>query len=336
MPARAILAALLVATVAAGCGSGGNDSNPDARGATVAASIKGLDNPFFATMRDGLVAGAREHKTILRVEAAANLDDTTGQASQLESLAADRAECYVVNPISATNVIEPLAHIPSGAPVVNIDNALDRDAAKAVGVRVHTYIGTDNVAAGRLAADAIAGLVGDGAPVALIIGVPGDAPSEGRARGFAEAARGHFRIVERVAADYDRGRATRAAEALLRAHPNLAGVFAVNDQMALGAADAVRATGRARDIAVVGLDGTRAALAAVRKGQMSATVAQYPFAIGQLGVEACVAIVRGKQVPARIDAPVQVVTRDNVARAEANFPQPVDPFQDPLAALLND
>jgi ribose transport system substrate-binding protein len=325
-----------VATLVAGCGSGGGDSNPDTRNATVAAAIKGLDNPFFATMREGLVAAASKQKTSLRVEAAAGLDDTAGQASQLESLAADRAECYVVNPISATNVIEPLSHIPDRASVVNIDNSLDREAAAAVGVRVDTYIGTDNVAAGRLAANAVAGLVDRGAAVALVTGVPGDASSGDRARGFVQGARGRFRVAEQAAADFDRKRATLAAEELLLARPDLQGIFAVNDEMALGVADAVRAAGRRGDVAVVGLDGIRAALAAVRRGQMSATIAQYPFAIGQLGVEACVAIVRGERVPARIDAPVQVVTRDNVARAEANFPQPVDPFQDPLARLLND
>jgi ribose transport system substrate-binding protein len=270
----------------------------------------------------------------LRVEAAADLDDAAGQASRLESLAAERAGCYVVNPISATNLIEPLAHIPAGTPVVNIDNAVDRAAAKAVGVRVNTYIGTDNVAAGRLGADAIAGLVDGGAPVALITGVPGDASSRDRARGFTQGVRGRFRVAEQAAADFDRKRAMLAAEELLLARPDLQGFFAVNDQMALGVADAVRAAGRRRDVAVVGLDGIREALAAVRKGEMSATIAQYPFTIGQLGVEACVAIVRGKRVPARIDAPVQVVTRDNVARAEANFPQPVNRFPDPLAPLL--
>jgi ribose transport system substrate-binding protein len=64
---------------------------------------------------------------------------------------------------------------------------------------------------------------------------------------------------------------------------------------------------------------------------MAATVAQYPYTIGQLGVEACVAVLGGRAVPARVDAPVQVVTRANVARALRNFPQPVAPFRDPLA-----
>jgi ABC-type sugar transport system substrate-binding protein len=87
-------------------------------------------------------------------------------------------------------------------------------------------------------------------------------------------------------------------------------------------------------VAVIGMDGIRDALTAIERGGMAATVAQYPYAIGQLGAEACVAAMRGKTVPARVDAPVQLVTAENVARAQANFPQPVEPFDDPFAALL--
>lgn len=79
------------------------------------------------------------------------------------------------------------------------------------------------------------------------------------------------------------------------------------------------------------MDGIRQALAAIRRGALSATVAQYPYTIGQLGVEACLLAVRGEPVPANIDAPVQVVTSRNIERALAAFPRPVEPFDDPLA-----
>jgi len=95
------------------------------------------------------------------------------------------------------------------------------------------------------------------------------------------------------------------------------------------------AAGGGRTVAVIGMDGTSEALDAVKRGGLSATVAQYPFAIGQLGVEACLATIRGKPVPANILAPVQLVTPENVARAQASFPRPVEPFDDVLAQLLN-
>ncbi len=137
-----------------------------------------------------------------------------------------------------------------------------------------------------------------------------------------------------VAADFDGQKARLAAEDLLQADPRITGFFAVNDQMALGVAQAVRAAGRRGDVAVIGVDGIRQALAAVQRGALSATVAQYPFTIGQLGVEACLAAARGKSLPATLDAPIQAITRDNVARAQASFPEPAEPFRNPLAGLL--
>ena len=329
------LIAGLLAAFASGCGD--KRSNLDTRNVRLAAVIKGLDNPFFVTMRDGLVATARRHDARLRVAAApAGLQDTAGQASELASVAVDHPACYVVNPINQTNLIQALARIPETAPIVNVDSIVGQAPAEAVGVKITSYVGTDNVAAGERGADAMAALVDRGARVAVITGIPGDTGSGLRTEGFMLGARGRFEVVATIAADFERGKARRAAEDLLRADPNIAGIFAVNDLMALGVADAVQAARRQDEIEVVGLDGIRQALAAVKRGSMSATVAQYPYTIGQLGIEACLAAVRGEQVPAKIDAPVQVVTSKNVARAQANFPRPVERFDDPFAAPPED
>jgi ABC-type sugar transport system substrate-binding protein len=325
MVRRAALPALLAA-FAIGCGS--EDATQDAR---VAAVIKGVENPFFVAMGDGLVQTARRHDARLRLATAASLQDTAGQAAKLDSLVAERAGCYVVNPIDGTNLIQPLTHIPEGTPIVNIDSPIAREPAEAVGVKITSYIGTDNIAAGRLAADTMSTFVGRGAHVAVIAGIPGDATSGDRTEGFRQGARGRFDVVETAAADFDGEKAMLAAEDLLHARPRLKGFFAVNDQMALGVARAVRAAGKKGDVAVIGVDGIRNALTAVERGALSATVAQYPFTMGELGVEACLAAVRGEAVSAKLDAPIEIVTRNNVARAEARFPEPPEPFRSPLA-----
>jgi ABC-type sugar transport system substrate-binding protein len=298
----------------------------------LAAVIKGLENPFFETMRAGLVATARRHDAQLRLEAAAGLEDTAGQASTLQSLADAKADCYVVNPINSSNLIEPLSDIPEKTPIVNIDSPVDGDAARAVGVKITTYVGTDNVAAGRAGADAMARLVDAGATVAVVTGIPGDVSSRDRAQGFTDGVRGRYAIGHTVAADFDRERAKLAAAELLRSDPSIRGFFAVNDEMALGIADAVPA-GRRGQVAVIGVDGIPEALAAIGRGAMSATVAQYPYTMGQLGIEACLAATRGDSLPSRIDSPIQVVTKSNVTQAQANFPRPAEPFDDPVAQL---
>jgi ABC-type sugar transport system substrate-binding protein len=327
----ALLAGLLAASIP-GCGGDDDTTDADLQGVRVAAVIKALDNPYFVTMREGLVATARRDDARLRVAAApTGLQDTAGQASALESLAAGHPRCYVVNPINKTNLVGSLARVAGEAPIVNVDSVVGEDVAKALGVQITTYVGSDNRAGGRLGADAMADLVGRRARVAVITGIPGDVGSGLRAGGFKEGNRGRFDVVATIAADFEREKARQAAADLLREDPGIDGFFAVNDLMALGAADAVQAAGRDGDVQVVGYDGIPEALRAIGRGTMSATVAQYPYTMGQLSIEACLAALRGDSVPATVEAPVQVVSGENIARARANFPKPVEKFDDPFA-----
>jgi len=336
-PYRAIalvVGASLSLTVAA-CGGDSDESGGAAAGGskTIGVMIKGLDNPFFAAMNDGVEAAAADTGAEVQIQAAASLTDTSGQASKLEALIGQEMSCYVVNPISQTNLVQPLARIPDGTPVVNIDSPIGADAAKQAGLTISTYIGTDNVAAGGMAADTMADLAGGG-KVGVIGGISGDATSAARVEGFTSGAKGRFEPLETVAGDWDRAKALNAAEDLMRSNPDINGFFAANDQMALGIGQAVKNVGKKGEIAIIGVDGIEDALKAISAGDLSATVSQYPYTIGQLGVEACVAAAEGKKLPADVKAPVQVVTKDNVAKATENFPEPVEAYDNPFTALI--
>ena len=339
----ALAAGVALSLTVAACGGSDNSSGSSSSGSSSASSsgdksvgvmIKGLDNPFFAAMNDGVEAAGKSTRSKVQIQAAASLDDTSGQASKLEALIGQKMSCYVVNPISQTNLVQPLARVPDGTPVVNIDSPVGANAAKQAGLDISTYIGTDNVAAGGMAADTMAGLVKGGGTIGVIGGVSGDSTSVARVTGFTQGASGRFKPLTTVAGDWDRAKALNAAEDLMRSNPDIKGFFAANDQMALGIAQAVKNAGKKGEIAVVGVDGIEDALKAVRAGDMSATVSQYPYTIGQLGVEACVAAAKGKNLPASVKAPVQVVTKANVAKAEQNFPQPVNTYADPFTALI--
>lgn len=314
----------------------GGDRPSTTRDQDLGAVVEALDDPFIRTMREGLVTTARDRRFRIDVEAPVGVQDTAGQASALESLATTRAACYVLDPIDRANLVQSLPAIAPGTPIVNIETPIDRRAANAVNRDVATYIGTDNMAAGRLAADAMATVVRSGARVAVITGISGDVGSAARTQGFIEGARGRFEVVQTIAADFDRTQAELAARQLLREGSPVEGVFAVSDHMALGVVDAVRAAGRGDSVAVVGMDGVAEALAAVRRGAMSATVARYPYTIGQLGVEACAAAIRQKTLPETVHTPIQLVTRQNVARVQLKMPRPLEQFDDPLLPLLND
>ena len=295
--------------------------------------LNALDNPFFVAIYEGARAEATRLEARATVRSVTSNADLGGQAAQVRALVAQRKDCYVVNPITATNLVGALRGVRQ--PIVNIDSPIDAAAARRAHVRVRTYIGTNDFAAGRLAGARMASLLRRGGELALIGGLANNVNSGVRLSGFERGIRGtRLRVVARVNADYNRTKAEIAAERILRTHPRLSGFFAASDNMALGIADAVDAAGRTGTVRIIGLDGIAEALDAVRAGSISATVSQYPYVMGQMAVEACAAAAGGASLPARVDAPIALLTRGNVARAIATFPKPFRPYSDPFRSLL--
>jgi ABC-type sugar transport system substrate-binding protein len=334
------IAAAAVSTVLlAGCAAGADPARvlPGAApagpsSARVGVVLNALDNPFFVAVYEGAASQARRLEVGATFRAVASNADLAGQAAQLRALVAARQDCYVVAPITGTNLLTALRGVRR--PVV-LNSPLDPAAAERAGVRTGSYIGTDDFKAGRLAGAEMASLLRRGGDVALVGGWAGNVNSGLRLGGFERGIRGsRVSVVAQVTADYDRTKAAIAAERILRTHPRLSGFFAANDLMALGIADAVAAAGKAREVKIIGLDGTAEALDAVRAGSISATVSQYPYVMGEMAVEACAAAARGARLPARVNAPIALLTKDNVERAIAAFPKPYQPYADPFSRLL--
>lgn len=324
---------------AGGTGSGTEAASAGAEaagggGTRVAAVIKGLDNPFFQAMEQGIEAGAEDAGVDIEVQAAASIDDTTGQADRLSTLAGQDFGCFVVNPISGNNLVQPLAQVgQAGTPIVNIDSPVEAEAAEAADLDIATYIGTDNTAAGALGGEHMLESVDEGAQVALIGGVAGDVTSQARLDGFLGAVEGQLEVVQTVDADWERQQALTAATDILQANPDLAGFFVANDDMGLGVSRAAQNEGVLEDLTIISVDGVEDALQAVADGQLTATVSQYPYTIGQLGVDACVAAAAGAELPEEVEAPVLLVTEENAEDAIAAFPEPFEEVDNPFADL---
>lgn len=330
---RALIATALAAGVAAALTACGGGDGGSAAPATVAAVIKGLDNPFFQAMEKGITDESAATGVQSTVQAATSITDTTGQADKLTGLAGQDFGCYIVNPISGTNLVQGLAQLAAaGKTVVNIDSPVDPAAAQAAGVQLATYIGTDNVAAGRLAAEQMAKALPGGGPVAVVGGIPGDVTSGARIEGFKAGLAGGVTVLQEVAANWERQEALTQATTILSAHPDVKGFFAANDDMGLGITRAVANAGKTGQIAVISVDGNPDALTAVANGELAATVAQYPYVIGQMGVDACTAAASGATLPGKVDAPVQVVTKDNAQQAIESAPKPPAPYDNPFTA----
>jgi ABC-type sugar transport system substrate-binding protein len=324
------------------CGSSGSTSAGSSGSASsgtgaakIAAVIKGLDNPFFQTMERGIKDQSASGGASTTVQAAASITDTTGQADKLTGLAGQDYSCYIVNPISGTNLVQGLAQLAAKKKtIVNIDSPIDAKAATAASATPATYIGTDNVQAGETAGKQMAKLLPQGGTVAVIGGIAGDVTSGARIEGFQKGIGSGITVVQTVAANWERQEALTQATNLLRAHPDLKGFFSANDDMGLGIARAIANSGKTGKVEVISVDGVKDALDAVKAGTLSATVAQYPYAIGLMGVEACQAAAKGKTLPTNVKAPVELITKDNATKALAVTPKPVATYDDPFAALL--
>jgi ABC-type sugar transport system substrate-binding protein len=314
-----------------------SESGEPTKGSTepVAAVIKGLDNPFFQTMQRGIEDQAKTAGTTVTVQAANSLNDTTGQADKVQALAGQNYGCFIINPITQTNLVQPLVQVANaGKYIVNIDSPIGEEAAKTANLKVSTYIGTDNVSAGKLAAQEMARLLPNGGDVALIGGISGDATSQARLEGFQQGIPDNIQIVQTVSADWERQKALTAAGDILRARPNLAGFFVANDDMGLGVVRALADVGKQTQVKVISVDGLQDAIKAVQQGTLSATVAQYPYAIGMMGMEACQAAMAGETLPGNVTAPVAVVNQSNADQALTSFPKPFSDYPDPFADLL--
>ncbi len=133
-----------------------------------------------------------------------------------------------------------------------------------------------------------------------------------------------------MAGDWERQKALTAATTIMQANPDLKGFFAANDDMGLGIVQAVKNAKKTGQIQVISVDGNQEALQSVKDGGLYSTVAQYPYAVGQLGVEACAKAAKGDKIPTNIESPTAVVTKDNADQALSKFPAPFEAFDNPL------
>jgi ribose transport system substrate-binding protein len=153
----------------------------------------------------------------------------------------------------------------------------------------------------------------------MLIGVPGASAARDRGQGFMEAlgersvnSKGMTLAAQQVA-NFDRGQALNVMQNILTGNPDITGVFCQNDEMALGAVQAIKARGMTGKVAVVGVDGTPDAITAIKDGDMYGTVAQQPDVMGELGVASAVEILNGATPPKQIDVPLKNVTKANAS-----------------------
>ncbi|MBQ2800483.1 MAG: D-ribose ABC transporter substrate-binding protein [Lachnospiraceae bacterium] len=279
-------------------GDTSGETSTEASG-TVGFSVSTLNNPFFVTLTDGAEAKAKEAGIELIVVDAG--DDAAKQASDIEDLLSKNISVLIVNPVDSDAVAPAVEDaIAQGVKVIAVDRGVN-------GVEIDCSIASDNVAGAKMATEYLVTLVGEGAKVAELEGVPGASATIDRGEGFHVVADEQLDVVSKQTANFNRSEGMTVMENMLQANADIQGVFAHNDEMALGALEAISG----KEIVVVGFDATDDAIAAIKEGKMAATVAQQPELMGSTAVETAVKLLAGETVEASIPVEVTLITADN-------------------------
>ena len=264
---------------------------------SVGLSVSTLNNPFFVSLADGAKAKAEEAGIKLTVVDAG--DDAMKQTNDIDDLISKNIQVLIVNPVDSDAIAPSVtAAKEAGIKVIAVDRAVN-------GETVDCQIASDNVAGAKMATEYLLELIGEGAQVAELQGVPGASAAVDRGEGFHQVADEKLDVVASQTANFNRAEGLTVMENILQANPDIKGVFAHNDEMALGALEAIGD----KDIVVVGFDATDDAKAAVTEGTLAATIAQQPDLMGATAVEVAAKLAAGETVEANLPVEVTLVKK---------------------------
>ncbi|MGL4687235.1 MAG: ribose ABC transporter substrate-binding protein RbsB [Fusobacteriaceae bacterium] len=258
------------------------------------------DNPFFVTLKEGAEKKAKELGYDLVVLDSQN--DPSKELGNVEDLLVKGIDVLLINPTDSDAVGAAIkAANRAKVPVITLDRGANSG-------KVASHVASDNVAGGFLAGEFLAEKLGGKGKIVELEGIPGTTAARDRGKGFNDAITGKLDIVSRQAADFDRTKGLTVMENILQAQPEVNGIFAHNDEMALGALRAVESSGR-KNIIIIGFDATSDAVKSVEDGGLTGTVAQKPLKIGSVGVEVADKIMKKEKIEANIPVELELIIK---------------------------
>ncbi|MBN6188087.1 ribose ABC transporter substrate-binding protein RbsB [Aneurinibacillus sp. BA2021] len=302
---KSLAAGMLGLSLMVGCTTQAPGTSEKAKGGkqgeiTVGLAVSTQSNPFFVTLKEGAEKAAKENNMkLITVDAQ---DDPAKQISGIEDLIQRQVDVLLVNPTDSAAVSSAIASANrANIPVITVDRSAE-------GGEVVSHVASDNVAGGKMAAEYLLEKIGKQGNIVELEGIPGSSAARERGQGFHEVIDKEkgVKIVAKQPADFDRAKGMSVMENILQGNKNIKAVFAHNDEMALGAVKAIQSAGL-KDVVVVGFDATDDAVAAVKDGRMSATIAQKPELIGKQAVEAAKKVAAGEKVEKNIPVALELV-----------------------------
>lgn len=300
-----VLLILVCALTMVGCGNTAEQKpaeEPKEEAVKIGLVVSTLNNPFFVSLKDGAEAKAQELGYELIV--LDSQDKSDKELANVEDILQQGIQVLMINPTDSDAVANAIKLAnEKEIPVITLDRGAN-------GGEVVAHIASDNVAGGMMAGKYIVEQLGNKGNVVELEGIAGTSAARDRGLGFNNSLEGtEVQVIAKQVADFDRQKGLSTMENILQAKEDINAVFAHNDEMALGAVQAIQAAKKQDQIMVVGFDATPDAVKAVEEGAMAATVAQQPELIGQLGVETATKVIAQETVEANIPVELKLVTK---------------------------
>jgi ribose transport system substrate-binding protein len=312
-----IVLALALCLGVAGCTkvSDTEASKPGAPAAAkprIALIMKSLANEFFKTMEKG----AREHQAAhsseydLLANGIKDELDVARQVQLVEQMIAEKVTAIVIAPADSKALVAVCKRaMNAGIVVINIDNKFDTEVMTAENVKI-PFVGPDNRKGARIVAEHLAKNLPQGAPVAIIEGIPSAFNGQQRKLGFDDAVKAAgLNTVTSQSADWEMARANQVVSAVISEHPEIQGVLCANDSMALGAVAALKTAGKIDTVKVIGYDGISAVAELIKEGKILATIDQHADQLAAFGIDYALEVIKTKAVPADKETPVDLVVK---------------------------
>lgn len=296
----------------AGCQ--GSTSEPQSDKPRVALIMKSLANEFFVTMADGARAHQERHADAyaLIVNGIKDESDLSQQVALMEQMISIGVDAIVLAPADSRALV-PVAKRAqqAGIIVINIDNQFDTEVLTEAGIEI-PFVGPDNREGAHRVGEVLAAQLTPGDLVAIIGGIPTAFNAQQRQRGFEEAMHAAgMEVVSVQSGGWEQAKANTVASALISEYPDLKALLCSNDNMALGAAVAVRQAGK-EDIAIVGFDNIVAIQQMIQEGRVLATADQHADQLAVYGIEAALQILQGEATPEDRQTPVDLITKESL------------------------
>ncbi|MDR4316538.1 periplasmic-binding protein/LacI transcriptional regulator [Niallia circulans] len=287
---------LVIAMV--GCGKSASGSGEDG---SVAVVLKTLSSPYWKYVEAGAKAAGKDLGVDVTIVGPASESQIMEQVNMIEDSLNQGIGALVVSPTQPDTVVPVLEQ--ANVPVLFIDTDADFSGKT-------SFIGTDNLTAGKEGGKLLASFLKKGDEVALLGGALGNTAMDQRIKGAKESLEeAGMVIVAEQPADSDKTKANSVVENILQNNPNIKGIFSANDDMAIGALRATESKGI--KLPIIGTDGTAEAIQSIIDGDLAGSIAQNPYEMGYKGVENAVKAMKGEKVESRIDSGIDIITSDN-------------------------